>query len=396
MKLSHILLILATTTLALFVPAYRWYEHYLINTLNSTVYEAEISEAKLSNSQESISERNYATVSAFFAQFDEETGEINQLDVTKEESVASSRSDRHYFEEYQSFIHQTKEKLLKLERLGILLYGRNKRYFSTLLSLESEYLDTEYRRTSENFVDNSFVINLIELAYDKAVVADFWNRMPSKNYENFISENFFDLAPVEKYSRKDHVFFDEANIRSSSPYRYEYLDKQRRHLANLYSISKDLYRGDITSAEYKYAKIQSDLAEMNLDWNQVVGENRQESLDAREAQIRNTFERISQARERDYEVSPLFGPTGELPVNLMQCRTYLFRASYFQSLSEKSLDVDSFPALQAALAENNIAGSQFDSQFDSSIMTFKIDGSKIIMTCRDEKSNQTFKSSISQ
>lgn len=245
---------------------YKYNEWYVLNYLNNLQREADLAELKLIE-KSNILGQDTEIMEAFGDSLTEEP-DVIESNYKKLNSDFYLKKIAH--EEYYKLLLDNYHKYQQINKRAAFLLGSKKEFVNKFLNLTNNYYENEIKNSENITISIAFTENLLKLVKDRSIIAYYF--YTSDDLEDLAS-NFSKISSAEKYTRADFKFDQEDAIRSYYPSRLELLDINKKYISSLYLIAKDVAAGNHESAQYKYASMMDQIADSNIDTDDVFNEN---------------------------------------------------------------------------------------------------------------------------
>lgn len=368
---------------------YKYLEYSTIKSISDIQVKADREEISLADQQDKLSNKAYdsfvklfteeeASLEANLKQFDDLNGLVNQ----------SLNNENNYLKTLET----NKNQYQNLETQSKILFGKKGEFVKRFLSHQGTYYDTEIENVRTSLVDDNLFLNLFAVWKDRALMDDYDGKA-QKNPETYYSNNFTDIATLEKYTRSDFKFKDEDKIKEFYPYGYDSLNKFKEYMASYYSVIKDYVGGDEESASFKYSRLQETAINLNIDFEKLFFEGKDKSDERSNKIIAAVTEKsklIKDFKDGNLGKYPLLPTVQKWKEDLLMCQMYAYKTNYYQSITNKYPDATNFDTLLTQLAEVAPKTDAVDSRFDKSTIKYSSSDKKIKFECLDKEDGKTY------
>jgi hypothetical protein len=265
MKKNYFNRMLFPALLLVLAILYKGYEWTQLTNLNNFQRKAEIQELSFINSRLDEDDAGDDVSDDFFISLESSTSsEISQqADLVIDELILVRERDRKYL----NLIEENKNEFKKLGNKSKFLFGKNGEFIKDYVLLATDYYSEEIENINSNIVAAGYYENLILVLRDSAIIDNFTiDNFSGDLDEELISDNFSDIASIEKYTRSDFKFETGEDGEPLVPYFLEFLNDYQIYFKNFYLLVKDVAIGDMESASYKYEAAMRQRADTNFDF----------------------------------------------------------------------------------------------------------------------------------
>ena len=273
----------------------------------------------------------------------------------------------------KNYLNLLKENLSyykKLEVSSNFLFGERGTFVKDLIKTQINYYQKEIEGTEEGVASNELFVNIYKVLKDFNILVTY-DTKGTTNQKNY-SDNFRDLAVLEKYTREDYKFTDEDKIRELLPYGYETLNKYKNYFSSYYEMTKDFVAGDKESAYYKYATFQKDSIELNIDFDKLTNEGEERQINRSKDIISFTLNKVSDIKyfkEEKLGDFPFLKKIEGWKEDLVLCQLYSFKASLYQKIVKKTIKFSNIDELFNELSQVSPKSDDLDKVFNREILT---------------------------
>lgn len=367
--------------------SYKAYEGIALNSFGTIYSENILKELEAIESSEKIDGENAAldlVVKLYnddYATYQEGIDLIDQIKSSNRLSLDSQ-------EAYIKLIQADKEKILSHKAY---LFGTAGKKYEKLKKLLLEYYDHEIEISTFSLVGEHsfealndakrdglrFTMSVEQNTDDKGAI----------DYENLYSS----LAYLEPYTRSEHKFKHEDEIKNLFPKSYDYLDKQREFFKIYYLLTKDIANGDQESAAYKYERTKKVMADLNPDMESILTEGT-EWVDDIKKSIELVAERVLLVKEMEQLVSknPFVKKPSQWEEDAEICQLYTLKTAVFKEITGDYPLANSTEELLKELESVSPKTVEMDRAFDSSKLVYRNNEGSLEFICHGNSSEKEF------
>lgn len=279
------------------------------------------------------------------------------------------------------------------KRNGFLMPSKIKTAVKDYSSGMDDYINYNLQIANHDKASNFFVSAYTGIQGDMKILEDFENGSYGENLDDmiaYVSENFYQISSLGKYSKDGYKFSNEDFIKENLPESYDYLIKTKQFFNSYYAMMKDMAAGDKESAQYKWNKFNDSKVNLNID---VF------SIDENKSEERTELIKKSLESEQKIIVSlkKLEGLNVSYPVlktgfswsdEMIKCDVISSGAKVFYDLTGKYVESDTFNKLNEELNSKGILSTMYDYSDE----LFELENSEKLLqfTCTDPLSNSAY------
>lgn len=322
------------------------------------------------------------------------TGTKSQSELS-ENGISAVNIEKEKINQYKKILQENQESYERLKERTRFLIGARSKFSTGLINDQLEYYRMDNRTVSDNLIGLDIISNLLKIYEDWSAINSFTTATGNvnKNYP----KHFKLIASLEKYTRSEHRFVGEDQIKEKNPRGYEMLNRNREYFNIYYLVVKDYVEGDYESGNYKLTKLNSITANFNFDFKEIFSENDDSTKENSKAIARNMLERVRLIK--DFERSdlgryPLVGRVGKWKSDLLLCDSYAFRAGIYKEIANKYITAKNHEDLLKEFSKAGIQVEDVDKQFDSTRLEISEDKDKIVFTCIDSQTGDRYDNTI--
>lgn len=289
---------------------------------------------------------------------------------------------------YLSTLQLNKDLFMEMRKKTKFLLPEDKKRAERLIADAERYYDSEIEVVSLNKIATNAGKSLALVMKDQRVFAEFNATASQEN----LAKSFSLLAPIEKYSRGNHVFDAEEEVKEKFPYLYEFLDKSRKLMGDGYLVYKDIANADYESAKYKLDSVLRQEKEMNFDDDRMLQELSDASRSLQKAHGEAQLNRITSLYEEE-EKKPLLPwlHFQKWETRAPTCYLVYAKAAFYKSAKDESptaTDVDAF-LTETDLVEPVLTGKLRDEEVQA--IRYSATDADLTFSCNAATSEREFK-----
>lgn len=383
------LILIGLVALILLGIGYKYLEYSTLKSISDQLSSTERQEISLVEEQSKLSEKGYELFSKIL--LDEKSSNEEKLKQFKElEGLISQILNNE--ENYIKTIETNGEKYKKLSSRSKFLLGKRGSIAKQLLEDQESFYDNEINITKDSYTGDIMFAQIITIFKDNLVLTDY-DAKATKSGETYYSENFADIASLEKYNRGDFRFKEDEQIKNLYPYGYETLHKYKDYFASYYAVVKDFVAGDLESAGYKYSRIQETATSLNIDWDKLLSEGderRKERAKNTILAVSGKVKLIKDFKENNLGTYPGLSSISKWKEDLVLCQLYSYKTGFYNLITSKYPDASNFEELIVQLSQVSPKTDEVDRKFDKSVVKFTNNDKEITFECTDKEDQRVF------
>jgi hypothetical protein len=273
---------------------------------------------------------------------------------------------------YLGILKSNRDSYEKLRKQVKLMGGKRGELGRKILNNQIDYYGQEIEAGEEGLVSDELLKSLMVALKDMYTLLNYEDNVGGVNEK--YSTYFSDIASLEKYSEKSFQYKNEDKIKKLHPYGYEVLDKYKRYLGTYYEVVKDFVGGDEESATYKYAKLQEEANDLNIDYDRFFSEREEENNERKKKIIelvRDKIIAIKDYKEKGLGVYPLGKSVSGWVDDLSLCQIYAYKAELYMGMANEEVKSETVKELLELLKSINPRTDELDSRFNKDVLTIK-------------------------
>lgn len=347
--------------------SYKAYEGSALNKLGNIYNDNVLKELASIESNEKIEENSdtYDYIDKLYSDKYETYQEgIDLIDQIKKSNKLTIDSQEGYI----SLITKNKERIIADKST---LYGAAGVKYKKLMKLLTEYYDHEIQIAKESLIDEQYFETLNDVKKDSLKFSLYVEQNTDKNGDINYRSLYSSFAYLEKYTKADHKFKNEDEIKTLFPKGYDYLTKQRDYFKIYYLLTKDVANDDKESAAYKYERSKKVSADLNPDMESILGET-SEWLEKTKKSVELVAERVLLVKELEQIAKK--NPFVRKPVlweeDVEICQLYTLKTAIFQDITGGSPEAETVEELLKELETVSPKTLEMDGAFDISKLEY--------------------------
>lgn len=310
----------------------------------------------------------------------------------QEELQGKTRLVINAIESYSQGITQNKDDFTKLREKSKILFGARGKFAKNFLEDHIQYLDLESKVTKRGIIDSYLLLNIFTLTSDRRAM-DSFNEKAIDNPERDFPIYYSEVAVLEKYTRSDFKFKKEEEIKKQNPYGYELLERNKEYMSSFYSIVKDYVAEDYESAGYKVSRLSEAEQNLNIDFERVFNEGREEGEDLSKKILETNFTKIDRIKDfKNISLGsyPFLDEVSGWKEDLEMCQLYEYKFDLVENISGSYPTSKNVETLIMELAKIPPKSDSVDSKFNKGVMFFTNNEEEAKFVCLDTEGNREF------
>ncbi len=370
---------------------YKIQERAYLNNLVNTFQENFAKDLALVEEHSNLEEVAYQHMMSWSDSSEKDSLLDSQNKVSK--IVVSTKIVKNHEEEYRKKIEADQKRFQELKSQGFFLIGDTRDFADEFLGSINLYYENEIKLARNEEIGIDYTVNLFETLKDYFAALDHSNSI-AKVAKSKISDHFYKISSLEKYTRPDFSFKNEEGIKILLPYEYEVLDKYKEYLSSYYSVSKDISNGNYDSASYKASKLSSDASNLTVDWDRIGKSDDSEQTDRGKIILEehiNQIKLIQDFNQRNLGRYPIGNKIEFTNKDLMLCHAYYYKTGLFSLITSEDPKSKTAEGLIKELSTISPKTDDLDVGFDKEVMKYISDDKKGELICQDKIANKSYK-----
>lgn len=295
--------------------------------------------------------------------------------------------------EYLKLLEQNSNKFEPIDKKTNLLLGDKRILAKQIVQKTKDYYKNEIKLTQIEIVRENLFLNIFEALYDNTTAYNHLTTKWNLSRDKF-TQSLSDISSLEKYSKNDFAFKNEAEIKNYFPYGLEVLNRYKDSLRSYYLISKDYASERDESALYKARKFADTAVELKtVDWDRL-GQEQQDKIFETKREISELLsQKITLLDQLSIYKSLLLPLKKNIlfpQFNLELCYFYNYKTQIYYGIRLNYPEATSTAELINNLSIIAPKTDKLDEKFDNNSLVLSNTKEKIEFVCEDKQTNKKY------
>ncbi|HEX7017823.1 MAG TPA: hypothetical protein VF209_02865 [Patescibacteria group bacterium] len=382
---------------------YKWYEWQALTAFARMHNQYVVEELKLMDEINNVAQEMYGNQDEAAAEEEEEVSDeeiaafFESGGAEIQQEFNDAKNDFAFFNEkyteYQTLLeeHQAGYSSFVDKRLKY-VYGQRADQMKKVAAAMDTYYSTELSDVQHGQIDAQLGFNISEAQKDMLLLQLYSVNTAGFLDDQAVSDNFSDIASLEKYGRDDFKFEREDEIKQNNPYGHETLHKFRSYFKTTYSAIKDIVAGNFDSAGYKFSRLGEEAADIGtIDQERLEDEGKDQRIDRKRRLVESLLARYQAVQElssADGSDLPVLGNYQDWNQELLACHTYIYKSDLYREVREKYPEAQDITGFVEELNQVSPKTDVVDNSVNKELVSVVNDDKKIEITCKSEEGDE--------